>query len=141
MSINVSPHLNFNGHARKALTFYHSVFGGQLSIVTYADAHSAEAARSPDDVMWGQVQAASGFRVMAYDVQSAKAWNPGDNAFYLIVEGTTQEEIKEYWEQLITDGEILQPLAPSQWSPLYGMLKDQFGVVWALSVLNDASPI
>ena len=138
MSINVSPHLNFNGHARKALTFYHSVFGGQLSIVTYADAHDAQSASSPDDVIWGQVQAANGFRVMAYDVQSAKTWNPGDNAFYLIVEGTTKEEITEYWAQLKNDGEIIQPLGPSQWSSLYGMLKDQFGVAWALSIQSSS---
>lgn len=138
MSINVSPHLNFNGHARKALTFYHSVFGGQLSVVTYADAHDAQSASSPDDVIWGQVQAANGFRVMAYDVQSAKTWNPGDNAFYLIVEGTTKEEITEYWAQLKNDGEIIQPLGPSQWSPLCGMLKDQFGVVWALSIQSSS---
>lgn len=140
MSINVSPHLNFKGHARKALTFYHSVFGGHLNIVTYADAHDAKSASSPEDVLWGQVQAANRFRVMAYDVQSAKAWNPGNNAFYLIVEGTTKEEITEYWDQLISGGEIIQPLGPSQWSPLYGMLKDQFGVVWVLSVLNDLAP-
>ena len=138
MSIQVSPHLNFNGDARKALTFYHSVFGGQLSIVTYADAHDAQAAPSPDDVIWGQVQGTNGFRVMAYDVQSAKAWNPGDNAFYLIVEGTTKEEITEYWGQLIRGGEIIQPLSPSQWSPLYGMLKDQFGVVWALNIVSSS---
>lgn len=141
MSINVSPHLNFNGHARKALTFYHSVFGGQLSIISYADAHDPQAASSPEDVIWGQVQAANGFRVMAYDVQSAKAWNPGNNAFYLIVEGTTQQEGTEYWEPLMCGGEIIQPLGPSQWSPLSGMLKDQFGVVWVLSVLGVASPI
>jgi PhnB protein len=26
------------------------------------------------------------------------------------------------------------PLAPAGWSPLYGMLRDRFGVVWVLDV-------
>jgi PhnB protein len=140
MSINVSAHLNFNGNARKALSFYHSVFGGQLSIVTYADAQDDQAASAPEDVIWGQVLAANGFRLMAYDVQSAKTWNPGDNAFYLIVEGTSQKEIAGYWGQLISKGEIIQALAPSQWSPLSGMVKDQFGVIWVMSVVSNTSP-
>ena len=29
---------------------------------------------------------------------------------------------------------VLVPLAPAQWSALYGMLKDRYGVDWALSV-------
>ncbi len=28
----------------------------------------------------------------------------------------------------------MQPLEPSQWAPLYGMLKDRFGVVRVLDV-------
>jgi PhnB protein len=38
MTTAITPHLNFQGNARQALSFYHSVFGGELSIVTYANA-------------------------------------------------------------------------------------------------------
>lgn len=37
MSINAVTHLNFRGNARQALEFYQSVFGGNLSIMTYSD--------------------------------------------------------------------------------------------------------
>ena len=30
-----------------------------------------------------------------------------------------------------------QELAPAGWAPLYGMLKDRFGVVWVLDVIAD----
>lgn len=138
MTLAVCAHINFKGHARQALTFYHSVFGGHLSVVTYADARDAQAAENPDDVMWGQVLADSGFRIMAYDVQAAKSWHPGDNAVYVVVEGTTQDEISAHWQKLSVDAEIIQPLQASLWSPLSGMLKDRFAVVWVLSVVSDS---
>ena len=36
MSVSTVAHLNFTGDARQALTFYHSVFGGQIMIATEA---------------------------------------------------------------------------------------------------------
>lgn len=71
---------------------------------------------------------------MAYDVPTALAWNRGENAFFVSVRGETAEEIAGYWDKLSGGATVLQPLAPAQWSPLYGMLKDQFGIVWVLDV-------
>jgi PhnB protein len=137
MAISVSTHLNFKGQARDALALYHSAFGGSLVTVTYEDAHAADTASSPQDVMWGQVQATSGFRIMAYDVQANRPWHPGENAVYVVVEGTDPDEIAGYWHALSEGATTLQALAPSAWSPLYGMLQDRFGIVWVLSVAQD----
>ncbi len=38
------------------------------------------------------------------------------------------------WERLSQGATVVQPLAPSQWAPLYGMLTDRFGVTWVLDV-------
>ncbi|WP_372494335.1 hypothetical protein [Microbacterium enclense] len=37
MSVQTTPHLNFRGDTREALTFYQSVFGGHLVVTTHAD--------------------------------------------------------------------------------------------------------
>jgi PhnB protein len=137
MTVSATTHINFNGDARAALTFYHGVFGGKLLIVSYEDAHSSAVAHAPDQVIWGQVLAESGFRIMAYDVQVDRPWNAGENAMYVVVEAPTVEEISGYWRGLADGATTIQPLAPSQWSPLYGMLRDRFGVVWVLSVASD----
>ena len=134
MSINVTNHLNFRGDARAALEFYRSVFGGDLAIVTYQDAHHVQDPSEADQVMWGQVAAANGFRVMAYDVPSRTSWNPGEIPFFVSVRGDAADEITRYWEKLSEGATIAQPLAPSGWTPLYGMLKDRFGVTWVLDV-------
>jgi len=132
--ITTTTHLNFRGDARAALDFYHSVFGGDVVAVTYEDAGQAEDPALADQVMWGQVAAANGFRVMAYDVPPHTAWNPGENAVFVSVRGDDADEITALWKGLSAGSTIVQPLEPAQWAPLYGMLKDRFGIVWVLDV-------
>jgi len=126
MSVTTVTHLNFRGEARAALSFYQTVFGGDLALVNYPD--------DADQVMWGQVAADNGFRVMAYDVPAATAWSPGENAFFVSLRGQTTEEIIAYWKQLSDGATVLQSLEPSPWAPLYGMLRDRFGITWVVDV-------
>jgi PhnB protein len=118
MSLNVVPHLNFRGDARAALAFYRSVFGGDLVIVTYEDAHNVQDPAEANQVMWGQVTADNGFRVMAYDVPSRTPWNRGESSFFVSLRGDAAEEITAYWEKLTHGASVVQPLAPAQWAPL-----------------------
>jgi len=134
MTVNVTNHLNFRGNARAALEFYQSVFGGDLTLVTYQDAHNVQNPLEADQVMFGQVVTPNGFRVMAYDVPSRMAWDPGKNAFFVSVRGDSADEITALWEKLAQGAIVMQPLAPSGWTPLYGMLEDRFGIVWVLDV-------
>lgn len=91
MTVSTTAHLNFRGTAREALTFYQSVFGGQLMIATYAqvgvpqDSPNAEMAvfapidpTAPDaeHVAFGMVAAENGFRLAAYDVVGATGGGP-----------------------------------------------------------------
>jgi PhnB protein len=137
MSVNAVTHLNFRGDARAALTFYQSVFGGDVVMVTYKDAGNVQEPSEADQVMWGQAAAGSGFRVMAYDVPSRMPWNQGENAFFVSLRGDAAEEVTAYWEKLSDGATVLQPLGPAQWAPLYGMLKDRFGVTWVVDVVSE----
>ncbi|MDP9870180.1 MULTISPECIES: VOC family protein [Streptosporangium] len=141
MSVNAVTHLNFRGDARAALTFYQSVFGGDVITITYEDAGNVQDPSEADQVMWGQVASGGGFRVMAYDVPSHLPWNQGENAFFISLRGETAEEVTAYWGKLSGGATVLRPLGPAQWAPLYGMLKDRFGVTWVVDVVSgyDAS--
>lgn len=134
MALDAVTHLNFRGDARAALDFYCAVFDGDQLLVTYADAQAVQDPAEAEQVMWGQVTAASGFRVMAYDVPSSQPWEPGENAFFLSLRGDDAEEVSARWERLADGATVVQPLAPSAWAPLYGMLKDRFGVTWVVDV-------
>lgn len=133
-TIATTTHANFRGNARAALEFYHSIFGGHLMVVSYADAGAVQNPAEADQVLWGQVAAASGFRIMAYDVPSSLAWDPGTIPFFLSLRGISPEEITTYWQGLAPSATIIQPLGTSPWSPLYGMLKDKFGITWVMDL-------
>lgn len=135
MTVTTTVHVNFRGQARAALSFYQSVFGGDLSLATYADIHSAENPEQGDHIAFGRVRARNGFDIMAYDVQPSKGYDPGENPFYVTLQGDDPDEIRERWGGL-ADGAsaILIPLAPAPFAPLYGMVTDRFGVTWIVGV-------
>ncbi|MEP6649051.1 MAG: VOC family protein [Lapillicoccus sp.] len=140
MTLNVTPHLNFRGDARAALEFYRSAFGGDLVVMTYADMGNVGDPAEAQQVVWGQVAAESGFRVMAYDVPASRPWSQGDDPYFVSVRGTDADELAASWERLADGATVLQPLAPSQWAPLYGMLKDRFGVTWVMDIVSEYVP-
>ncbi len=134
MTIGTTIHANFRGEARAALEFYRSVFGGEIAVITYKDAHSVTDEAEADQVMWGQVESAEGFRLMAYDVPGHTSWNPGEKPYFVSVRGDSVEQVTAYWEGLSEGAEIVQPLGASAWAQVYGMLKDRFGLTWVLDV-------
>lgn len=134
MTVATVTHLNFRGDARPALEFYQSVFGGELAMITYQDAHNVQSPAEADQLMWGQVAADNGFRIMAYDVPSTQPWDRGRNSFFVSVRGRDVAEITELWQKLSDGGTVLAALAPAAWAPLYGMLDDRFGITWVVDV-------
>ncbi|MCL3820053.1 VOC family protein [Aeromicrobium wangtongii] len=134
MSITVSTHLNFRGEAKAALELYRSVFGGDLTVFTYADAHDVQDPAEADQVKWGQVSSEDGFTVMAYDVPSSQPFARGEQSFFVSVRSDSAETIRTLWGRLAEGSTIVQDLTPAGWAPLYGMLTDRFGVTWVLDV-------
>jgi PhnB protein len=134
MAITTTTHLNFRGDARDALGFYQSVFGGHLAAVTYADARNVSEPAEAHQLMWGQVTSDAGFRVMAYDVPSSTPYDAGTIPVFVSVRGADPDELSGYWDRLSDGATVVVPLAAAQWSPLYGMLEDRFGVTWVLDL-------
>ncbi|MFH8528553.1 VOC family protein [Streptomyces tendae] len=150
MSIKTTPHLNFRGQARAALEFYRSVFGGEVTIATYGDLGMPKELPGADGVVFGQVETAEGFRVMAYDIPGrtegpvdSKGSTHRENGstvttqpFFVSVRGESLPEVEAYWENLSVGSVIVEPLASSAWSAGFGMLTDRFGVTWVLDVAS-----
>ena len=134
MTVKTTTHINFRGNARAALEFYHATFGGQLTVVTYKDMGAVQNPAEADQIMWGKVEAESGFRIMAYDVPSRLDYAAGEIPFFVSLSGTTADELNALWAKLVDAATIVQPIGPASWSPLSGMLKDKFGVTWVLDL-------
>lgn len=127
MTIQTTPHLNFNGDARSALEFYQSVFGGHTTINSYADFGMPAELPGADKVVFGLVVAENGFRVMGYDIPgrtegsiagggSTRRENNTtitDQALFVSIGSDTLDELQGYWDALATDAIIVEPLAAS----------------------------
>jgi PhnB protein len=151
MSITTTAHLNFRGNAREALEFYHSVFGGEIMVITYGDFGMPKELPDASKVVWGQVAADDGFRVMAYDVpsQAGTGTAPAPSTrredgmtvtgepFFLSVRGETVEEVGALWEKLADGATVVEAYGPAQWAQASGMLTDRFGITWILDVATQ----
>ena len=148
MTIATTTHLNFRGTARQALEFYQGVFGGDVTVATYSDVGMPAGVPGADKVVFGQVENADGFRLMAYDIPGASE-DPDatagttsrengttitDRTFFQSLRADSLDEITGYWNALADGGSVVEPLVSSAWSPGFGMLTDRFGVTWVLDV-------
>jgi PhnB protein len=147
MSITTTAHLNFRGNAREALEFYRSVFGGHLTAIAYGDFGMPKELPGADKIVWGQVAADNGFRVMAYEVPgqaeapSAAAPTRREHGmtltsqpFFMSIRAETAEEGGALWAKLADGATVVESYGAARWAPAFGMLTDRFGVTWVVDV-------
>jgi PhnB protein len=79
-------------------------------MVSYGDAGIVQDPSDADHIMWGQVDAPNGFRVMAYDVPAGTPWSPGENAYFVSLRGDAAEEVSALWTPLSDGATILRSL-------------------------------
>jgi PhnB protein len=138
----LNPYLNFRGTAREALEFYHAVFGGDLTVSSFADLGATDVPETDrDQVMHGQLETPAGFTLMAADVPSHLDFAPGTNRFAISLSGSSDDDaqLRGYWHQLGEGGTITEPLATAPWGASFGMLTDRFGIDWLVNISADAA--
>jgi PhnB protein len=135
MTIQLNPYLHFNGNAREAAEFYHSVFGGELTIGTFAEFHAAQDPSENDLVMHSELKGEGGLHLMVSDYPERMEYRPGTN-FSVSVSGAAADAavLTTYWEKLSDGGMILQPLAKAVWGDSFGLCVDKFGVTWPFNI-------
>jgi PhnB protein len=133
MQSKLNPYIEFNGRAREAMEFYHSVFGGQLQVSTYKDFQSSPDPSMDEKIMHARLEADNGITLMAADSMEGVAPQPG-GAFSISLSGDNHAELAGYYEKLSQGGEIIEPLVQAPWGDTFGMLNDQFGVKWMVNI-------
>ena len=53
----------------------------------------------------------------------------------------TPAEVRRAFDALAQGGKVTMPLAPTFWSPMYGMLTDRFGVSWMVMAASVPVPV
>lgn len=132
MAARLNPYLNFADAARPAMDFYASVFGGELTRMTFAEGGMPHDPAEANKIMHSQLETPEGFTLMASDVP-AMMGTPSANGT-ISLSGDDDAQLSGYWDRLAEGATIDQPLVAAPWGDRFGMLTDRFGVSWMVNI-------
>lgn len=130
MATRLCPYLNFPGNAREAMEYYHSIFGGKLDVMTFAD-YGVEGA-PPDGTMHAFLDVGD-FAFAASDAMPGAESTWGGTRVYLALMAE-DPSVTAWFDKLAEEGEVGQPLEKQVWGDTYGLVKDKFGLEWMFNI-------
>ena len=133
MATQLNPYLSFRDNAREAMEYYQSIFGGELTVSTFAEFQASEDPSEQDKVMHSQLQTEDGLVLMAADTPNSMDYTPGDN-FSLSLSGEDEAELRGHWDRITDGGAVVMPLEKAPWGDTFGMCADRFGVSWMVNI-------
>lgn len=130
----INPHINFNGNAEEAFSFYQSVFGGAYTkIIRFKDLASDEfpvPAHEMNKIMHIGLSI-GGNILMANDVpESLGPTNENENRSKISISTAGKEEADRIFNGLSAGGQIEMPIMDSPWGSYFGMFRDKYGIEW-----------
>lgn len=133
MQSRLNPYLSFKDNAREAMEFYQTVFGGKLTINTFAEFHASEDPAEANKVMHAMLEAENGITFMAADTPNGMEYLPGKN-ICMSLSGDNEAELRGYWEKLSAGGTVRMSLEAAPWGDTFGMVGDKFGIEWMVNI-------
>ena len=135
-----NPYLFFGGNCREAFTRYQEIFGGELTVLTMADAPGGEgeAPAGKEDYVIHAALTFEGHLLMASD-------DPMNDNFGavqgMMVSFSTPDvgEAKRVYDALAEGGTQTQPMMETFFSPAWGMVTDRFGTPWMVGADQPAT--
>lgn len=139
MPTTLNPYLGFRENAREAMTFYQSVFGGDLALSTFGEFHASEDPAEDDKIMHGILTTGNGLVLMGADTPNSMDLAPG-SSISVSLSGDDEAELRGYWDKLSADGgTVTVPMERAPWGDIFGMCTDRFGTAWLVNVSNPQS--
>jgi PhnB protein len=133
VTTRLNPYLGFRDTAKEAMEFYQSVFGGELTLSTFAELQGADDPADQDKIMHSQLMTENGLTLMASDTPSSMEYNPGSN-YSISLSGDDDAELRGYWEKLSGSGTVTMALEKAPWGDSFGMCVDKYGVSWLVNI-------
>jgi PhnB protein len=128
----INSYLTFSGNCREAMTFYKECLGGELSLQTIGESPLADKMpKKMKEYILHSTLTKDGLVLMGSDMVGDKGLTRG-NAVSLMLNCSSEEEIKNCFEKLSAGGRKDHPLENSFWGALFGDLTDKFGNHWLL---------
>ncbi len=139
----INIYLTFNGNCREAFEYYRSVFGGEFSFLgTFGEMPPQEGYemddQDKDKIMHVSIPISKETTLMGSDTTENYPKVTMGNNFSISISTDSKEEADLFFRELSKGGSVTMPLAETFWSPYFGMVEDQFGINWMISL--DENP-
>ena len=128
----INSYLTFNGNCREAMTFYKKCLGGKLTLQTIGESPLAD--KMPAEMkkcILHSTLTKDSLVIMATDMVAEKGLLKG-NSVSLLLNCSSEKEIRTYYKNLSAGGDATHPLHESFWGALFGDLTDKYGNNWLL---------
>ena len=130
----INPHINFNGNAQEAFSFYKSVFGGEFSkMIRFKDISNPEfpVAESDGDKLMHIALPIGKNVLIGNDVPEFMGKvNENENRSKISVSAESREEAGKLFKGLSEGGSIEVPIEDNPGGSCFGMFRDKFGIEW-----------
>lgn len=133
--MKLTPHFTFDGQSEEAMNFYSAVFNGKIvSLIRCSDMDiecCGTTEMKPEDqkrIYHGCLQFGEN-TIYFCDQMPGQKLIQGNNLM-MDLSLSDKAEIQRVFDALSDGGNVLMPLAPLAWTPLFGMLIDRYGIRW-----------
>lgn len=131
----IHPHINFNGNAEEAFSFYQSVFGGSFKkIVRFKDLESADfrvAENEKNKIMHIALPIGNQNMLMGNDVPEIMGkTNENENRSKIVISADSKTEADKIFYGLSGGGQVEGPIGDSPWGSYFGCFRDKYGIEW-----------
>ena len=132
--------ITFNGNCKEAVEYYAEIFGQEMpKMMMFTDMPEAEGYEVKEEdknkVCYTELKIGSN-NIMFSDCDSSMDFIAGNN-ITLSIGSSDEEEIRNLYNKLKEDGQVIMELQETFWSKLYGMVQDKYGIMWQLCVASD----
>jgi len=135
--MQIQPYLFFDGRCEEALAFYRDALGAETTmLMRFKD--------SPEPPVPGMMPPGTDDKVMHASFRVGEAvvlasdgvcgGAPNFQGFTLSLTTADPAEAERLFTALADGGQVRMPLAPTFFSPRFGMVADRFGVGWMVYV-------
>jgi PhnB protein len=132
-----SIYLHFDTNCAEAMRFYEQTLGGQLTMMTVAQAPpgGGPPAGSPDLILHARLSFGEHV-LMASDWVSDQPYE-GMHGFTVSLAYPSVDEARRVFDALADGGQVAMPFKETFWVEAFGMLTDRFGTPW---MINGGKP-
>jgi PhnB protein len=138
-NMNIQPYLCFEGRTEEAIEFYQKAVGADCPrLMRWAEAPEGPCGGGPpppdNKIMHADLMFGSSMVHFSDGMCSGQANFAG---IHLSLNLKTESQARDCYSALTDGGQPFLELHETFFSPLFGMLKDRFGVTWSVMVESE----